>query len=93
MRRRAVPNSVSKEEPQAEVEDVVPIGLNPGSTGPAARPAEQQKARRSPTEGSGNSSTSPRWVSAVHSPRSPAYEPYSPLFVPRSPSHKPCSPR
>ena len=64
---------------RAEVERVVPTDIIPGSTGP--------------TEGSGNRSTSPSWGSAVHSPRSLAYEPYSPLFVPRSPSYEPCFPR
>ena len=41
VRRRAAPSSESEEEPQTEVEDVAVFGLNPGSTGRAARRAEQ----------------------------------------------------
>ena len=82
MRRWAVPSSDSEEELQTEVEDVVRIGFSPGSTGRTARRAKQHKARRPSTEGSGNSSKSPGWGSAVHLPRSQAYEPCSPWFVP-----------
>ena len=80
-------------EPQTVVEDIVLISLNPEVTGHAARHAEQQKARRPPTEGSGNSSTSPNWCSAVYSPHSPAHNPYYPRFTPRSLSRKPRPPR
>ena len=66
------------------MKDVMLIGLSPRLTGRAARCAKQQKARTPPTDGSGNSSTSPRWGSAVHSARSLAYEPIS-LFP--NPSH------
>ena len=75
------------------MEIVGPTGTNPVSARPAARPAEQQEAPRSPTEGSGNRSTSPKWGSAIYSPLSPAYAPFSPLFTPQSPSYNPNSPR
>ena len=40
------PSSDSKEEPQTKVEDAMLDSLNPGSSGRAARRAEQQTARR-----------------------------------------------
>ena len=62
------------------MEIVGPNGINPVLTGPAARPAKQQEAQRSPTEGFGSIITSPNLGSAIYSPRSPAYVAFSPLF-------------